>query len=558
MDAAAESPPSSTVRGGVRRWMFVVFLILPATVPYLRHCLAGGEGFPTGFIQGDQPGYMAVAREYFDRGFHLTYSNPFVPYADGPAIYFQPQTFVLGLLWFCTRLSPGFLFVLFGLVCALVCARVALGLYGHCAGSWDWAARAGALLFFWGGGFFVLAGVFSSPLHTFSAGEEILFGNLMRWDPFGGWWFLNFGRNLIMPLEAYYHAVFFGAILAYFREKYLLSGALLLLLCASHPYSGSELLLVLLVWGAAEGFAFGPRGRVRYFFGGVLLIGVLHAGYYLLLLPNYPEHRALMHQWSKWWVLDWRSAVFGYGLVAIFAAAAVLGRGTARGREQRLLLLWFLIALVLVKHELFTDHPVEPLHFTRGYVWTPLFLLGLPALLRLLRHLRRRGTVLSGLALGAVVVAFLLDNGTWLAAVGRGYLIEDVRTTAEQREVFGVLNAAACSGSVVLTPDREVALLSTVYTPLRPWTTHLRYTDGDIERREEVQNLILRGESAPAWKGWNLAVVLDRWPGSMADTTSVRALAALGGRQHRLLENGRYSVVLVERAGEKGEKGNPP
>ncbi len=556
MDTAADALPRSTVRGGVRRWIFAALLILPAAVPYMRHCLAGGESFPTGFIQGDQPGYMAVAREYFDHGFHLTYSNPFVPYADGPMIYFQPQTFALGLIWFCTRLQPGLLFVLFGLVCALVCARVALELYGHVAGSWDRAAHAGAVLFFWGGGFFVLAGIFSSPLHTFSAGESVLFGNIFRWDPFGGWWFLNFGRNLIMPLEAYYHAVFFGAILAYLREKYLQSAALLLLLCASHPYSGSELLLVLLVWGAAEGFVFGRRGRVRLFFGGVLLIGVLHAGYYLFLLPQYPEHRALVHQWSTWWVLDWRSAVFGYGLVAIFAAAALAGKAIAHGREQRLFLLWFLVALALVNHELFTDKPVEPLHFTRGYVWTPLFFLGLPVLLKLLTSLRRRGTVLSGLALAAVVVAYLLDNGTWLVAVGRGYLFEDVRTTREQQEVFRVLDAGPCAGSVVLTPDRDVALLSTVYTRLRPWTTHLKYTDDDIERRDEVRNLILRGERSPAWKGCRLAVVLDRWPGSPADTTSVRALAALGGRQRLLLENGRYTVVLVERAGEEIE--NPP
>jgi hypothetical protein len=222
-----------------------------------------------------------------------------------------------------------------------------------------------------------------------------------------------------------------------------------------------------------------------------------------------------------------------------------------------LLLLWSLVALVLVKHELFTDFPIEPLHFTRGYVWTPLFLLGLPALLRVIRSLLQRRSFVPGLVLAALLALFLLDNGLWLTAVGRGYLIEPVRTTPEQKEVFGVLNSEACAGSTVLTPDRQVALLSTVYTALRPWTTHLRYTDGDVERRAQVQALILRGKSTEAWRGWKLAVVLDRWPGNAADTSGPRVLGAIGGRQHRLLSNGRYTVVLVDRAGEEGTE-NPP
>jgi len=533
--------------------------MLPATVPYVRHYLAGGEALPTGFIQGDQPGYMAVAREYFEDGLSWTYSNPFVPAYDGPAIYFQPQTFVLGLLWALSRLDPGLIFVLFGFAGALVCARVALALYEQCAGAWDPAARAGALLFFWGGGALVVAGALTSPLHTFRTGEAMFYGNLFRWDPFEGWWFLNFGRNLVMPLEAYYHAVFLGAILAFLRGRYLLSSLLLLLLCASHPYSGSELLAVLVVWFAVEGFALDPSRRARKFFGPVLAIGALHIGYYLLFLPHFPEHRALVQQWSKWWVLDWRSALFAYGPVGLFALVGFFRKGAVRVRQQLLLLLWVLVALALAKHELFTDHPIEPLHFTRGYVWTPLFLLGLPVVLRLIRKLLKLRTPGSAIALAALFLLFLLDNGLWLTAVGRGYLIEHVRTTAEQREVFHALNGAGCARSAVLTPDRDVALLSTVYTPLRPWTTHLRYTSDDIERREQVQELCLRGKWNVAWSGRKLVVVLDRLPGSMADTVAARVLGALRGRQHPLLENGRYLVVLVERAGEEGgATENPP
>jgi hypothetical protein len=554
-----DHPAALRRRKGVRRWLFGALLALPAAVPYVSHYLAAGEAMPTGFIQGDQPGYMAVAREYFESGLSWTYSNPFVPAYDGPAIYFQPHTFVLGLVGALSRLDPGFLFVLFGLAGAIVCARVSLALYEECAGTWDTAARAGALLFFWGGGILALGGALTSPLHTFRSGEAMLYGNLFRWDPFEGWWFLSFGRNLIMPFEAYYHALFLGAVLAFLRRRYFLSALSLLLLCASHPYSGSELLAILVLWAAAEGFVFAPSRQVRIFLGAALAIGALHCGYYLLFLPLFPEHRDLVQQWSKWWVLDWRSALFAYGPVGFFAVAGFFRRGALRLRQQRLLLLWACVALVLVKHELFTDHPIEPLHFTRGYVWTPLFLLGLPVVLGMVRKLLEPRRFGFRVALALFFLLFLLDNGLWLTAVGRGYLIEHVRTTAAQREVFRALNGTEFGGSAVLTPDRDIALLSTVYTPLRPWTTHLRYTGDDIGRREQVQDLLLRGRWSGAWAGRKLAVVLDRVPGSVADTLAVRALAVLRGRQRRVLENSRYLVVLVERAGEEGgAKENPP
>ncbi len=549
--------PAVVAWRGLRRWFFAALLVLPACVPYLSHYLGGWEGLPTGFIQEDQPGYMAVAREYFEQGFSWTYRNPFEPARESPAIYFQPQTFVLGLLWFLSRLDPGIVFAGFGLVAALVCGRVALALYEHCAGGWDLAARVGAVLFFWGGGFFVVSGALTSPLYTFQTGEAMLFGNLFRWDPIDGWWFLNFGRNLILPLESYYHALFFGAVLAFLRERYVVSGVLLLLLCASHPYSGSELLAVLAVVAAAEGFAFAPSARGRRFFGAVAAIGLLHVGYYLVFLPQFPEHRALVHQWSKWWVLDWRSALFGYGLVGLFALAGLFRGDALRSRERRLFLFWALVAFVLVKHELFTDHPIEPMHFTRGYVWTPLFFLGLPVLLRLLRTLLERRGVATKVGLAGLVFVFLLDNGVWLTAVGRGRLIQHVRVTPEQKEVFGVLNGEECAGRVVVTPEPEFALLLPVYTPLRPWSTLLRYTDGDVRRRDQVRGLFQRGESAAEWNGWKLAVALDRWSWDVADTAAARTLRALGGTQRRLFSNARYLVVLVEPAA-AGETENPP
>jgi hypothetical protein len=531
------------------RWVAAGILILPAAIPYIAHYASAGGLTPTGFIQADQPGYMAVAREYFDDGFSFTYSNPFSPGYGGAAVYFQPQTFLLGVVLFLTRLDPGLLFALFGLLAALICARVAIALFAFRAGLSGPESVIGLLLFFWGGGVLVIAGALTSPSSIFRFGEGMLYGGLFRWDPFDGWWFLNFGRNLVYPLEAYYHALFFGTMLALLRERYLLALGLLALLCISHPYSGSELLAIVTVWGAGESFAFTRNHRVRRFLLGCLIIGLLHAGYYLVYLPQFSEHRELVNQWTKPWFLDLRSAALAYGTVAVFAVWGVAGRGWLSDRQNRLLLFWAAIAFLLAKHELFVARPVEPLHFTRGYIWTPLFLLGLPVLLSLLRKLWVRGTAVAIGAVAVLSLVFLLDNAIWFTAVGRGYLIEHVMLAPEQRAVFEVLNRSEFRGTVVVTLDRGVATLSPVYTPLRPWTTQLLYTDSDVERRREIEDLFLRGLTSDAWRGKRLALVLERLEGDKADSTAVRTLHAVGGTQKEVLVNEKYRVFIVENAG---------
>lgn len=530
------------------RWLLALLLVVPATIPYVAH-YGWTDGFtPTGFIQGDQPGYMAVAREYFDNGFSLTYSNPFTSAYNSPALYFQPQTFFIGLLWALTHIDPGLLFAVFGFVAALVCARVAIALFEFRSGVATAAERLALIIFFWGGGVLVIAGLLTSPLHIFRYGGGMVYGSAFRWDPFEGWWFLNFGRSLVMPLEGYYHAIFLGTILALLRGRYRLATSLIVLLCASHPYSGSELLAVAVVWGFVEAFVFSHDRRVRNFFFGCLAIAVIHVGYYLVFLTQFPEHRALVHQWSKAWFLDLRTAALAYGPVALFALGTLARRGSIGRGDNRLLLVWAVVAFLLAKHELFTSHPIEPLHFTRGYIWSALFLLGLPSLVSVVRRFLSWHTPSGVVCVAVMSVLLLTDNAVWFTAVGRGYLIEHVRLTAEQRGVFSVLSGRECIGATVVTLDRTVASLTPVYTPLRPWTTQLSYTNEDLRHRQEVKNLLLEGRPLGELRGARLALVLDRFPEDPGDSLSVRVLRVVGGEQRELAGNSRYRVVLVENA----------
>src|SRR5207249_955712 len=100
-------------------------------------------------------------------------------------------------------------------------------------------------------------------------------------------------------------------------------------------------------------------------------------GYYLVFLEAYEPHRALRRTWSLAWTQTSASMLLAYGPAALLAAARLL-QGRRRLRPD--VALWvtcFAVSFLLSKHDWFTS-PRQPLHFTRGYVWLPLWLLGLP------------------------------------------------------------------------------------------------------------------------------------------------------------------------------------
>jgi hypothetical protein len=137
-------------------------LLLPVIIFYCCHFAQdkNGEAIPTGFIQPDQPYYIANAREYFDRGeFSLTYPLPFSSNYHNNAIYFQPQILVLGVLLHITGVDPGILFVAFGALFSFLCVFICLKLYSAVTHNDDsLIGKAGRVLFIWGGGVLFILG----------------------------------------------------------------------------------------------------------------------------------------------------------------------------------------------------------------------------------------------------------------------------------------------------------------------------------------------------------------------------------------------------------------
>jgi hypothetical protein len=200
--------------------------------------------------------------------------------------------------------------------------------------------------------------------------------------------------------------------------------------------------------------------------------------------------------------------------------------------------MWFAVSFVLANHE-FAMKPIQPAHFTRGYVWMPLFLLGAPVLMRLMATLwssRRR--VLGPLGAAAIVGLFIADNALWLAT-RQGPI--GVYTTAQQRELLAWLDTPELRGAVVLAEQSEIGYLATVYTPLRAWHSHLFNTPHGRERRQEARAFFQDGAFLDEWRDMRMLIVYDDEDASRPGLGVPADLEAA-----TRFRNDRFTVVGVE------------
>ncbi|MGB7925605.1 MAG: hypothetical protein WCF57_20370 [Pyrinomonadaceae bacterium] len=525
--------------GRVRRWLISLALAAPACLPYLTHYLKStGDLIATGFIQYDMPYYMANAREYFDGG-GLTYGNPFSPSYGTPAIYFQPLTLLLGAIWRLTGADPGLIFVCVGFIAAIVCARVAVALYQEVVGLETWAEHLGLVIFGWGGGLLALAGL----AYNLLTGQRAQ--SIFRFDPFEGWWFLNFGRNMVYPTEALYHALFLGCVFCILKRRFGVALVLAFLVSISHPFTGAELLVILCAWSFFELYFMENKQLPRSFFAGCCGLLIFHFGYYFVFLNLFPEHRQVVAQWTLAWLLQAQNFIPAYILVGALAAWRMrrfkLAQTFFAVPRNRFFCIWFLVAFILANHE-FAVRPVQPLHFTRGYIWMPLFLMGAPALVGLFAFLMSRGRrILMALCIALVMALFLSDNILWLGAFAfrqeQGFQL-----TRDERALFDWMNAKENRGSIILSRDPRIAYLAMTYTPLRAWYSHQYTTPQNELRQREVEAYFSQSVFLDQWNDATLLIVYTNPAPSTGRATPPADRATMD-----VFQNTTFTVARVER-----------
>ncbi len=446
-----------------------LFLLPFWTVP-LAHVLGSAET-ATGLFHYELPYYVANGRAAFERGDGLFYPNPYDPAANAPVIYAHWLPWILG--WLTARLGadPGdsilmltfFASLLFAVTTRMVVRQRLYSLNAVTSGS-ECVAWMAAM---WGGGLLALAGLLLPPASAPNWTESAL-----RFDPGNGLWFLNWGRNSLFPTEAIYHSLVALCWVFELRGRRLASTGWLLLLATTHPWSGIELLLTISFWRTLQWLKYRDRSSAGWW---ILAIGAMGCflAYYKLWLPSFPQHAELQSVWELDWSLQNSTASLAYGPIALAGLLHVKER--LRSRSWTTTDSFLISALAVAAGLAFHDRlikPVQPLHFTRGYVWMPLFLLGLPKLVTWWQSAWSASAQKRLLAIAAVLL-LCADNAAFSLVHGlRQFRQRDgFHLSVDERALLAEL-PRKCPEAIILTDSETLNYLAPTYGSVRPWLGH--------------------------------------------------------------------------------------
>jgi len=494
-------------------WPRVLLWSLLALVPFWSLFVAQfvrGQHLGTGFICYDLAYYVANGREIFERGNGLGYCNPYDTSPDAPVIYYHWLPWIFGVGVSVLGFDPGGWFLAVGAVAGVAFACGTFRLVEAILPSSRFLPGL-YLLVMWGGGLFVLMAFVCNWLLEYPLSYQ-----LFRYDPFEGWWFLSWGRNSLFTTEATYHALVVWAWVGVVRSRPWQAVGCIAALAATHPFSGIQHLAILGLWLTVR------LATDRRFLGPWLTTAAVAAaflGYYFAYLPQFEAHQKIHSIWSLEWIVPWGSFVTAYLPVASFAAA----RCWLDRRRWRPEMTFFLIAaavsLFLIKHELFLP-PRQPLHFTRGYVWMPLMLLGLPLIQRLAARAMDGLPRPAAVALIAACAGlWCVDNATWLLRMNVRNA-DELRTTAAVFDLLRQLDRRDERGvALVLSGEAmdDNYLLGT-YTRLDPYVGHIFLCPEREARIKTTSRWIKTGAEDPSLEAIDV-VILSKLRGYPIDFT---------------------------------------
>ena len=478
-------------------------LSVPIFLLYAAHFLGGPSGeSPTGFIQDDMPYYVANARQYLDghqQG--VLYSNPYDFSEDSPAVYFQPFILAVRCLLPLSFGTPCVPLLILGGVSTVAAFAALVVLVERLTPDLDQRMRDWlTVVVAWGGGSLAILGVLFSALQKRTIDPFLL-------DPTEGLWFLNFGRNFVYPTEAFYHLVVVLLLLAVLSGS---KGWVLVwgwTLAVSHPFTGMQYALIVLCWSFLE-LRFWESGVMRW--KDLVLFAspaVFCFVYYLAFLPQIPSHRLLMDQWTLDWSIKYPTILGAYWLVG--GLAVIRCRTSRRFAEcfadpfHRFLGISFALSFVLANHEAFLA-PRQPIHFTRGHIWLPLCLLGLPVLADVGKQLHGFLKPIAILCFGLLIFS---DNLVFFGlgcAKPRGIYLSE-----PHREVLTFL-AEHDEQPIVVSENELLAYLSATYSSARPYVGHFANTPGIAEKRSSMGQFFEEGKIPPELNGMEFWVITER------------------------------------------------
>ncbi len=476
--------------------LLALILIIPVILFYIAHYCPPEGLIGTGFVQGEMGVYMANARQHFDDGsFRFLYANPFNLDSAGPHIYFQFQTLILGIAWYLSQADIGVVFMLFGFIAAFLSVLISIKLFKKLFG---WGTNAHIIvfiLFIYGGGALIFGGFFYNIIHGKPIIQSVL--DCLVLDPGGGYWMLNLGRNFVYPTEAYYHLLTLSIVYAVISNKQKLLSFILFILAFSHPFYGIQFLLIVLAWQFLELVIFKKGIISRKYFIANLAILIVFFLYNYGFLNSFKEHQIIIKQWSLNWSLSFISSLLAYGPLFAFFIYKIRSKGLLKSiiaqSEYRFLLIYLSISIVLANHEIFIK-PIQPIHFTHGHIYIPLFLLVADSLIKIFQRSGKNKYKIIKLAL---VLFLLFDNFSWFSSQYYNSIFHakkiGLRVTENQINTIKYISKSYNSNYLVASEASNIEYLSTIYTSTYGLLPHMNNTPFNNKRLELRKQIFEKG-----------------------------------------------------------------
>lgn len=500
-------------KNNIQKLGFALLLAIPIFFLYGLHYLNHDTAhLPTGFIQWEHMFYMCSAKEYATGNALFLYEYPILNGFNDGAVFFQPQFLLLGYCWKWLGTDPGTLLMLFGFIFTILTLRVVIEIIALLIPQYRYKNII-TLLFCWGGGLLSLSGLF---LHftLFKGSWQNISANIFFLDPGNGGWCLNFGRSLMYPLEAYYHFLFVYCILLLLRKKFISVFFVLLLLILSHPYTSIELLCIILAWITMEVFYFKNKTYNKSQFYIILAAFGIFLIYYTSILGKFETYKQI----SKLVALDWGYKAWhfvpAYGIVWFLCFLCIkkvaLLKAHFSKSTNRLFFWWGIMAFLLSIHG-FAVKPVQPIHFTRGYVYSGFFLFCIPALQQIINNKCKAGKIKGWLVSSVFYFIFLFDNITWFSfSAEKPNSVGTYFSVAEKDLINFFKNKNDTAIIIGSEKNYPLAIAIQLYGDNKAWIPHPILTFDIDNKRKAVNDFLEQNKKDEAWINKNIYLYIEK------------------------------------------------
>lgn len=355
------------------------------------------EGFYyPGFLISDQNTYTAIFRSVLERGNGITYSYPYAAKdTDNPAIFFQLPFTLLAWIWkICggNLLSAWEIFrYIFGVGFYYLAYLFINDLFKKIYPN-EFANKNAKkiiniffLILIFGGGFAWFVGTFKYlSLRLFMVGGEYPYflDSFTSIEKQYAGWMLNLFRNVFHPPEMQYHFFFFLAVYGIIRQKPIFIFIGEFMACISGVFVAIELSGIIIFYFALESIITRKKECVKKLIIS-LTIFIFFLLYYKVFLMQFPIAKILVdqHLINLHNVIQLHAYFPAYGILIFTAPLVFLNKNFRKillGKpEGRLMIAWFIVVLLLMQNDkiLTLKRSIQPPHFTRGYMYTALFLI---------------------------------------------------------------------------------------------------------------------------------------------------------------------------------------